>query len=123
VAGISWSGRLWESGPVSDYEPTSAPDHNEWSEMGGTSLARVDGSRTAKLVLEAMRRAIDIRDTRAKGVELSVRPVVLVDVFNALGKSPHAGGSDIWDGSDLWHAFRLGEGYDEAAICERNSRR
>ncbi len=44
---------------------------------------------------------------------------MLVDVLNALGESLHTGGSDIWDGSDLWNDSRFGEGYDEAAFWER----
>jgi hypothetical protein len=65
-----------------------------------------------------MRRAVDIRDTNAHGVNLSARPVILVDVLNMLGKSLQVSGSDIWDGSDLWNAARFGE----AAFWERRSR-
>ena len=78
------------------------------------------GADPAKLVLEALRRAVDIRDANAGGIQLSVRPLMLVDVLNALGESLQVAGSDIWDGSDLWNDPRFGEGYDEAAFWERH---
>lgn len=77
------------------------------------------GSDPAKLVLEAIRRAVDIRDVNAPGVNLGARPVMLVAVLNALGESLQVSGSDIWDGSDLWNDPRFGEGYDEAAFWQR----
>jgi hypothetical protein len=48
---------------------------------------------------------------------------MLVDVLSALGDSLRVSGSDIWDGSDLWHDPRFGEGYDEAAFWKRRSQR
>lgn len=51
-----------------------------------------------------------------KGANLIARPVMLVDVPNALGESLHVSGSDICEGSDLWNDPRFGEGYDEAAF-------
>ena len=80
------------------------------------------GADPALLVLEAIRRAVDIRDTSAQRINLSARPLMLVEVLNALSESLHVGGSDIWDGSDLWNHPRFGEGYDEAAFWERRSK-
>jgi hypothetical protein len=75
------------------------------------------------LVREAMRRAVDIRDTNARGGELSARPLVLVDVLNALSESLQVDGSDVWDGSDLWNAPRFGDAYGEAAFWEHRNQR
>jgi hypothetical protein len=79
------------------------------------------GADPENLFLEALRRAVDIRDRNAEGANLSARPVVLVDVLNALGQSLRGRGSDIWDGSDLWNHPRFGEGYDEATFWARRS--
>lgn len=79
------------------------------------------GSDPAQIVLEAIRRAVDIRDANAHSANLSARPLMLVDVLNALTTSLQVEGSDIWDGSDLWNAPRFGEGYDEAAFWTRRS--
>jgi hypothetical protein len=74
-----------------------------------------------KLVLEALRRAVDIRDTNAQQITLGARLVMLVDVLNALSESMNVDESDLWDGSDLWNARRLIEGYDEAAFWDRHN--
>lgn len=76
------------------------------------------GDDPAQLLLEALRRAVDIRDRNAEQVRLSARPLMLVDVLNALCTSLQVDGSDIWDGSDLWNDSRFGEDYDAAAFWE-----
>ena len=61
------------------------------------------GNDPAKLLIEALRRGVDIRDRSAERVNLSVRPLMLVDVLNALCKSLQIDGSDLWDRTDLWN--------------------
>lgn len=77
----------------------------------------------AKILLEALRRAVDIRDRSAERTALGSRPLILVDVLHALCASLHVNGSDLWDGSDLWSAPRFSEDYDEAAFWDRLSPR
>jgi hypothetical protein len=67
------------------------------------------GDDPAKLLLEALRRAVDIRDRNAEQIRLSARPLMLVDVLNALCLSLQVNGSDLWDGSDLWNDPRFGQ--------------
>jgi hypothetical protein len=50
----------------------------------------------AKLVLEALRRAVDIRDQIDKS-RLQARDVMLVDVLNELCAALQVDGSDLWD--------------------------
>jgi hypothetical protein len=73
-----------------------------------------------KLILEALRRAVDIRDTNAQQISLGARLVMLVDVLNAVSESLNADESDLWDGSDLWNARRFVQGDDEAAFWDRH---
>jgi hypothetical protein len=75
-----------------------------------------------KIVLEALRRAVDIRDTNAQQRTLGSRPVILVDVLNALCASLDVSGPDLWDGTDLWDAPRFGKDYDEAAFWGRHNK-
>ena len=56
----------------------------------------------SKILCEALRRAVDIRDTSARQNPLGARPVLLVDVLNALAASLGIVASDLWDGTDLW---------------------
>jgi hypothetical protein len=49
----------------------------------GNRLYRERNDDAAWLMREALRRAVDIRDKRA-GMSLGARPVMLVDVLNAL---------------------------------------
>jgi hypothetical protein len=74
-----------------------------------------------KLLIEALRRAVDIRDRSAEQVALSGRPLLLVDVLNELRRALNVWGLDLRDGSDLWNAVRFGEDYDEAAFWKRQS--
>ena len=105
---------------MSDHE-ASEPDYMNGWRWEDPRWQEWTGADPAKLVLEAIRRAVDIRDANARGINLSARPVMLVDVLNTLGESVQVGGSDIWDGSDLWIDPRFGEGYDEAAFWERRN--
>jgi hypothetical protein len=74
-----------------------------------------------KILLEALRRAVDIRDANAQQIALGARPLMLVDVLNALSDSMRVDGSDLWEGADLWSARRFVEGYDEAAFWKRHN--
>jgi hypothetical protein len=78
------------------------------------------GDDPAKLLLEALRRAVDIRDSNAARISLSARPLMLVDVLNALGKSLQVSRSDLWDGSGLWNNPRF-TAEDEAAFWKRHN--
>ena len=51
-----------------------------------------------QLLLEALRRAVDIRDTNAQRAALSARPVMLVAVLNDLCKAMNVSGFDLWEG-------------------------
>lgn len=74
-----------------------------------------------RLLLEALRRAVDIRDTNAQRIALGARPLFLVDVLNALCESMNVDDSDLWDGSDLWNARRfIGNDY-EASFWDRHN--
>ena len=55
------------------------------------------GNDQRALILEALRRAVDIRDRNAEGVTLRLRPVMLVDVLNALAASAGADTSALWE--------------------------
>jgi hypothetical protein len=78
------------------------------------------GQDPQKLILEALRRAVDIRDTNAQQIALGAQIVMLVDVLNALSESLNVDESDLWNGTDLWNARRSTEGYDEAAFWDRH---
>ena len=79
------------------------------------------GDDPAKLLLEALRRAADIRDRNVERASLSARTLMLVDVLNALGKSLQVSGSDLSNGSDLWNDPRFTEKEDEAAFWKRHN--
>jgi hypothetical protein len=73
-----------------------------------------------RLVLEALRRAVDIRDTNAQQIAVGAQLVMLVDVLDALSESLNLEEPDLWDGTDLWNARRFVEGHDEAAFWDRH---
>ena len=75
-----------------------------------------------RILLEALRRAVDIRDTDAQQIDLGARPLILVDVLNALSASMNVDGDDLWDGSDLWNARRFIDADDEEAFWDRHHR-
>ena len=79
------------------------------------------GNDPVKLLLEALRRAVDIRDVNAQQLALEARPLILVDVLNSLSVSLKVDGSDIWDGSDLWNALDSPTRDDEAAFWKRHN--
>jgi hypothetical protein len=79
------------------------------------------GNDATKILLEALRRAVDIRDTNAQRIALEARPLVLMDVLNALSASLKVDVSDIWDGSDLWNAPGTTEIDDDAAFWKRHN--
>jgi hypothetical protein len=51
---------------------------------------------------------VDIRDRSAERIALGSRPLILVDVLNALCSSLQETGSELWDGTDLWSVPRFG---------------
>lgn len=67
-----------------------------------------------QILLEALRRAVDIRDTNAQQRDLGARPLALVEVLNALSEAMNVDGADLWDGTDLWNARRFIEPDDDA---------
>ena len=79
------------------------------------------GNDAAKILFEALRRAVDIRDTNAQRIALGARPLILLDVLNALSATLGIRGSDIWEGSDLWNAPRFTGNDDEAAFWKRHN--
>ena len=106
---------------MSDHEATSAPEQRNGWRWEDPRWREWTGNDPAKLLLEVLRRGVEIRDRSAEQINLSARPVMLVDVLNALCNSLQVSGSELWDGSDLWSAPRCGEGYDEAASWERSA--
>ena len=87
------------------------PRWREWTENDATKILR-----------EALRRAVDIRDTNSQRVALGARPLILLDVLNALSAALEVSGSDIWDESDLWNSSRITEKKDdEAAFWKRHN--
>ena len=106
---------------MNNDESAAAPEHvNGWRWQDPRWQERT-GNDPAKLLLEAVRRAVDIRDRTAARTNLSARAVILVDVLNALCKALQVDGSDIWNGSDLWNAPEFGDGYDEGAFWKARS--
>ena len=80
------------------------------------------GNDARKILREALRRAVDIRDTNAQQVALGARPLILLEVLNALSAALEVSGSDIWDESDLWNSSRITEKMDdEAAFWKRHN--
>jgi hypothetical protein len=89
--------------------------------MGRSSWREWTGNDAAKLLQEALRRAVDIRDTNAQRVALESRPLILLDVLNILSASLEVSGSEIWDGSDLWNAPQFTGNDDEEAFWKRHN--
>ena len=94
---------MWKPWPVNDHEP-KRPEYMHGWRWEDPRWREWTGNDAAKILLEALRRAVDIRDTNAQRIALGARPLILVDVLNALSASLKVSGSDIWDGSDLWNA-------------------
>lgn len=111
---------MWNPGAVSDHDP-NRPDYMHGWRWENPRWPEWTGNDATKLLHEALRRAVDIRDTNAQGMALGARPLILMDVLNALTASLQASGSDIWDGSDLWDDPRFTENDDEAAFWKRHN--
>jgi hypothetical protein len=104
---------------VNDHDP-QRPDYMHGWRWEDPRWREWTGNDATKILNEVLRRAVDIRDTNAQGSALEARPLVLMDVLNALSASLKVSGSDIWDGSDLWNAPRLTES-DDAAFWKRHN--
>jgi hypothetical protein len=104
---------------VNDRDP-QRPDYMHGWRWEDPRWREWTGNDATKILHEALRRAVDIRDTHAQGSALEARPLVLMDVLNALSASLKVSGSDIWDGSDLWNALRLTESED-ASFWKRHN--
>ena len=111
---------MWKPGPVNDHDP-NRPDYMHGWRWEDPRWREWTANDVAKILQEALRRAVDIRDTNARGSALGARPLILVDVLNALSASLKVSGSDIWDGSDLWNASPFTETDDEAAFWKRHN--
>lgn len=111
---------MWKPWPVNDRDP-KRPDYMHGWRWEDARWREWTANDAAKILHEALRRAVDIRDTNAQGIALGARPLILVDVLNALSTSLDVSGSDIWDGSDLWSAQRFTENDDEAAFWKRHN--
>jgi hypothetical protein len=105
--------------PVDDHEPQ--PDYMNGWRWEDPRWREWTGNDPAKILLEAMRRAVDIRDTNAQRIALGARPQVLLDVLNALSSSLKVSAVDIWDGTDLWSDPLLTEKDDDAAFWKRHN--
>jgi hypothetical protein len=112
VESIQWL--MWNPGSVNDDDAQCAEYMGGWR-WEDPRWREWTGSDAGKLVLEALRRAVDIRDTNAQGIGLAARPLVLLDVLNALSASLEVDASDMWDASGAWNTSRLIENDDEAA--------
>ena len=111
---------MWKPWPVNDHEP-KRPEYMHGWRWEDPRWRDWTGNDAAKILLEALRRAVDIRDTNAQRIALGDRPLILVDVLNALSTSLKVGGSDIWDGTGLWNAPRFTENDAEAAFWKRHN--
>jgi hypothetical protein len=67
-----------------------------WEDLGWRERV---GSDPERIVREALRRAIDIRDSHAASApsSLSARPAFLVDVLNKLSEVLNVRTEDLWD--------------------------
>lgn len=111
---------MWKPWSVNDHDPEH-PEYMHGWRWEDPRWREWTGNDSQKLLHEALRRAVDIRDTNAQRIALQSRPLILLDVLNVLSASLQVGGSDIWDGSELWNAPRLVENYDEAAFWKRHN--
>jgi len=111
---------MWKPWPVNDQEP-KPPEYMRGWRWEDPRWKEWTGNDAGKILLEALRRAVDIRDKNAQRIALGARPLILVDVLNALSASLKVSGADIWDGSDLWNAPRLTENDDDAAFWKRHN--
>ncbi len=84
--------------PQSDATPTLPAYMNvwRWEDMAWPDKVGKDSS---KILLEALRRAVDIRDKPSE-FDLPARPVMLVAVLDQLCEVLDVNGSDLWDLSD-----------------------
>ena len=105
---------------MNDHDP-QRPDYMHGWRWEDPRWRAWTGDDATKILAEALRRAVDIRDTNAQGSALAARPLMLMDVLNALSASMNVSGSDIWDGSDLWNAPPFTEKDDEAAFWKRHN--
>ena len=112
---------MWKPWPVNDHDPKH-PEYMHGWRWEDPRWREWTGDDPANLLLEALRRAVDIRDRNAGQVRLSARPLMLVDVLHALCASMQVNGSSLWDGSSLWNDPRFGPDYDEAAFWDRQKR-
>jgi hypothetical protein len=76
--------------------PSNHGEASWWRWEDPTWESRV-GTSEQNLILEALRRAVDIRDRKAEQVGLSKRPVMLVDVLNALARSVGVDTGQLWE--------------------------
>ena len=74
------------------------PRRNELA-VGRPALARASGKRSRRIVREALRRAVDVRDSESAKAPsgLSARPVFLVDVLNKLCEVLNVSTERLWD--------------------------
>ena len=84
--------------PQGDASPTLPKYMNgwRWEDMAWRDNVGIDPS---KILLEALRRAVDIRDQPDKS-QLRARPVMLVDVLNQLCEVLGVNGHDLWKTDD-----------------------
>ncbi len=111
---------MWKPWPVNDHDP-ARPDYMHGWRWEDPRWREWTGNDAAKILQEALRRAVDIRDTNAQRIALEARPLILLDVLNTLSASLQVSGSDIWNGSDLWDAPRFTENGDEAEFWKRHN--
>ena len=107
---------------MNERESAAAPEYMNGWRWEDPRWRDWTGNDPAKLLLEALRRAVDIRDANAQQIALEARPLVLMDVLNSLSSSLEVDGSDIWNGSDLWNALdSQTSDDDEAAFWKRHN--
>jgi hypothetical protein len=105
---------------MSDHEP-GRPEYMQGWRWEDPRWREWTGNDATRILQEALRRAVDIRDTDAQRIALEARPLILLEVLNALSATLKVSGSDIWDGSDTWNAPRSTEDDDEAAFWKRHN--
>jgi hypothetical protein len=112
---------MWKPWPVNVHDP-KRPEYMHGWRWEDPRWREWTGTDAGKILCEALRRAVDIRDTNAQGIALGARPLILLDVLNTLSASLKVSGADIWDGADLWNAPRFTETDDEDAFWKRHNR-